>query len=308
MTAKQMQKGQENWPNDPVAGNTVPVNILKGGAGKSAISLNLAERLAARGHQTLYIDLDPNGHTTFNLGFDDIYESDRQDLSEVLFGERSKSPYDVIYQTDFGFDFVPASEALEDVETDMREIEGGGQALRDHFLAPVMEQRYDYCVIDHGGERSHLSDSSLYAAKQILIPLEPGAEAWSGFKRTWTRIIGPFMEKSKFKILAIVPNKIRNTIEHQTEERVLIETLNTHDKFEFKDKLPKFARITEEEFEKINSGEMVKTPKPGIRYDTKFTQAAREGVPLAEYSGDSRTVQDLTELAKVVEHGGTQHE
>lgn len=41
--------------DDPVAGRAVSVNILKGGVGKSAISMNLADRLAANGHDLNYL-------------------------------------------------------------------------------------------------------------------------------------------------------------------------------------------------------------------------------------------------------------
>ncbi len=67
-----------NSPNSPydsvqTDGNSraVSVCMLKGGVGKSTIAVNLARQLAAQDHDVLLIDLDPNGHASVGLGFDD---------------------------------------------------------------------------------------------------------------------------------------------------------------------------------------------------------------------------------------------
>ena len=47
--------------------------MLKRGVGKSTIAVNRARQLAAHDHDVLLIDLDPNGHASVRLGFDDQY-------------------------------------------------------------------------------------------------------------------------------------------------------------------------------------------------------------------------------------------
>ena len=288
---------------DPVAGRAVSVNILKGGVGKSAISMNLADRIAARGHDVLYMDLDPNGHITYGLGFDEVYQDREHDLSEVILDNPTKEPDDVIYGTDWGFDFVPASIRLEELDTGLKSASHSSQRLHSQFLKPLMaDDRYDYCVMDGGGERSKVADNAFFAAKQSLIPVEPGAESLSGFKRTWQRIVKPLREYQPFEILAIVPNKLGRRIDHRNADRELIEYLNTSE--QFADKVPDFARITPEEFDRIDAGDLRPLPKPGIRQDTAFSKAYEEGMPLAHYDPDSRTVDHLDELAEIVENGG----
>lgn len=300
MSSEQQQSAHGT---DPVAGRAVSVNILKGGVGKSAISLNLADRLAARGHDVLYMDLDPNGHVTNGLGFDDVYQDRDHDLSDVILDNPTKSPQDVIYETQWEFDFVPASFRLEDLDTGLKAASHSSQRLHSQFLKPLMaNDSYDYCIMDGGGERSKVADNAFYAAKQSIIPVEPGAECRSGFKRTWQRIVQPLREYQPFEILAIVPNKLSQRIDHHNDDRELIEYLNTSQRFA--DKVPNFARITKEEFDKIDSGDLRPLPKPGIRQDKDFSKSYKQGMPVAHYNPDSRTIEHLDDLAAILENGG----
>jgi chromosome partitioning protein len=291
--------------SDPVAGRAVTVNILKGGVGKSAISMNTADRLAID-NDVLYMDLDPNGHVTFGLGFDDVYQDSDHDLGDVILDNPTKDPLDVIYETDWGFDFVPASVALESLDTGLKDASHASQRLHQEFLAPLMaDGHYDYCIMDGGGERSKVADNAFYASKQCIIPIEPGPECLSGFKRTMQRVIKPLRKYQKFEILAIVPNKLEQRIDQQTQDRELLEMLNTSEAYQ--DKVPNFARITAEEFDKIDSGE-VDPLKPGIRNDTKLSRAYEQGKPVAHYDPEAKSVPYLDELAQIIENGGVNHE
>ena len=250
------------------------------------------------------MDLDPNGHVTYGLGFDDVYQDRNHDLSAVILDNSTKEPEEVIYGTDWGFDFVPASVRLEDLDTGLKSASHSSQRLHSQFLKPLMENdRYDYCVMDGGGERSKVADNAFFAAKQSIIPVEPGAECLSGFKRTWQRIVKPLREYQPFEILAIVPNKLSQRIDYRNDDRELIEYLNTSE--QFANKVPSFARITPEELEQIDTGELRPLPKPGIRQDTDFSKAYKEGMPVSQYNPESQTIEHLDELTAIVENGGT---
>lgn len=301
MSTRNQQRQTQS--SDPVAGRAVSVNILKGGVGKSAISMNLADRLAAKGNEVLYMDLDPNGHVTYGLGYDDIYQDREHDLGDVILDNSTKEPEDVIYETDWGFDFVPASVRLEDLDTGLKSASHSSQRLHSQFLKPLMaDDHYDFCVMDGGGERSKVADNAFFAAKQSIIPIESGAECLSGFKRTWQRIVKPLREYQPFEILAIVPNKLSHRIDHFNDDRELIEYLNTSE--QFADKIPNFARLTPEDLKEIDAGERDQLPKPGIRQDKDFSKAYKEGKPVAHHNPESQTIDHLDELAEIVENGG----
>ena len=63
------------------------VSLLKGGVGKSTIALNIADRLADRGHETVLLDLDKDGHMTTQLGYDDAYDRDANLGDALIDGE-----------------------------------------------------------------------------------------------------------------------------------------------------------------------------------------------------------------------------
>jgi chromosome partitioning protein len=114
------------------------------------------------------------------------------------------------------------------------------------------------------------------------------------------RQIKPIREEIDFNILAVVPNRLSDRIDQQTEDRNLIEELNQ----ELGEYVPPFARITSEEFEKIDAGEM-QAPKPGIRDRKAVTKAYGEGQPLSAYDPNNDQLQHLDTLARIVEEGST---
>jgi len=91
--------------------------MLKGGVGKSTIAVNLARQLAAQDHDVLLIDLDPNGHASVGLGYDDEYHNTEETIGDVFFDDAD--PTSVVYDTSYEFDILPSSEDLEQVEREI---------------------------------------------------------------------------------------------------------------------------------------------------------------------------------------------
>lgn len=287
----------------PLLGRAIMFDVLKGGYGKSTLSVNLADRIAADGYDVLYLDLDPNGHITSSLGFDDVYNDTEHDYGYVVsdkgwYSKADFAPEDLIYETDWGWDFVPSYSDMEAFNDTLKQMDSPSQVLSNHFLRPLFENgKYDFAVMDGGGERSKIADNGFVAGRRAIVPVCPGDESISAVKRTWERVIDPLSDRiDEFELLALVPNLLSERIDYQTSDRVLLERLNTSERF--KHTLPEFARITEDEFDRIDNGDY--DVLPGVRKNSAISDALGEGMPVAHYDPECSAIEYFDTLATLV--------
>lgn len=293
----EVDSNESPYTKPPAEPRAVSVCMLKGGVGKSTIAVNTARQLASHGHDVLLIDLDPNGHVTVGLGFEDEYHDTSESIGDVFFDDAA--PKSVIYDTGYELDILPSSEDLEQVE---REIVVGdvfqpSMVLERSVVDPLLGDEYDYIVCDSPAYRSKLTDNALVATANLILPLAPGNEAMSGLERTIERQIGPLRKHMDVDVLALVPNMLSGRIDQQTQDRQLLERMNSHDSLQ--DRIPNFARVTD--WEAVDAGEI--QPSPGIRDRTSITKAYGERMPLLDYDPDCDQLGCFEELAQIVEVG-----
>lgn len=149
----------------------------KGGVGKTTTTVNLAAALAAEGHRTLVLDLDPQAHATLHLG--------------LLPGRSGPSLYEVLTQgmalKDVRREVAPnlhicgshidlAGAELELIGTVGREV-----ILRDQLDADT--ESFDYVLMDCPPSLSILTLNALCAAREVLIPLQAHFLALHGLSK-----------------------------------------------------------------------------------------------------------------------------
>ena len=149
----------------------------KGGVGKTTSTVNLAAALAADGHRTLVLDLDPQAHATLHLG--------------LLPGRSGPSLYDVLTQG------LPLADARHEVGPNLdccgshidlaaAEVEligtvGREMVLRDALAADDVE--YDYILMDCPPSLGILTLNALCSAREVLIPLQAHFLALHGLSK-----------------------------------------------------------------------------------------------------------------------------
>ncbi|WP_338738969.1 ParA family protein [Haloplanus salilacus] len=279
-----MSQNSEDTATQPRA---VSVALQKGGVGKTTLAINIAERLHERGHRVLLVDLDQQGNATEGVGLRDAYDAETH-LGDVFGDDATATLNDIIRETEW-FDVIPANRDFDALEDRIRTTTFAETWVRKHVVEAVLGDRYDYVVIDSPPNLGALSDASLIASQNVIVPLQMSEPSISGLERMVEDQIAPLRQQLDINILALVPNRL----EGDNEERRIITDIETSP---FAENLPAFGRS--DHFDNPDS------PGPGIRKRIAFRRAWREGKPVAAYDSECDQLERLDELAAIVERGG----
>jgi len=277
--------------------------MLKGGTTKSTITANTAEALGRAGYDTLAVDTDPNGHLSMNLGYGEHYHNADADLGDVILSQGDATPADVIHDTDLGFDLLPATESLEAVKSGLDDELQPSLCLKQELVEPLLGDSYDYILVDTDSSRDVLVNNAVVAAPEVILPLVPQQGIMNGLTRTRERIIEPLRDRIGLEVLAAVPNKLRQRIDHQTSDRELVESLCRSD--HLSKRVPEFAWVSPADFDAIDAGEDVDIPKPGIRFDQDIDDAFSQDMTLGAYNPENQQLNYFDELGEIVANGGS---
>jgi chromosome partitioning protein len=198
---------------------SIAIANQKGGVGKTTTAINLATALAATGHRTLLIDLDPQGNASTGLG---VSTRDRHLSSyDLLIGDCAIEEA-VIHTAVPGLDLIAATQDLSGAEIELIEVEQRTHRLQ-HALTHAPEERWDVCLIDCPPSLGLLTVNAMVAVQKVLVPLQCeffALEGLSQLLQTIDRIRERFNDELSILGVALTMYDRRNRLTDQVAEDV----------------------------------------------------------------------------------------
>jgi chromosome partitioning protein len=197
---------------------TVTVISLKGGVGKTTVTLGLAGAATTRGLRTLVVDLDPQGNATLALD----PRSSEFTSNDVLADARSGVLAQAVTATEWDERLlvVPSEPALEHRN---HPVAGRGG---EHRLRTTMNglAGFDLVLIDTPPSLGELTKNALAASDRVVVVTEPTAFAVSGAQQALTAVD---VVRSGFNLrlrpAGIIVNRYRSrSAEHQYRHAELV--------------------------------------------------------------------------------------
>lgn len=204
---------------------TLAVAAFKGGVGKTATALQLAEYLAIRGYQVLLVDMDSQASATSAFGYiPDLDIDPETTILPYLDGAQRSIRY-AIRKTHFeGLDLVPGCLRLFDAEwgmaflagSDKRRVEEVMGLVRDGIL--TVKDDYDVVIIDSPPSLGMISSNIMRAADALIVPTPPRTYDLSSMRQFMTLCeeVTPHVRKGAgYLFVKVLPTKMNRRIDEQ---------------------------------------------------------------------------------------------
>jgi len=157
----------------------------KGGVGKTTSAINIGAGLVELNKRVLLIDLDPQANLTLSLGI----PRQKATIYEALRGEAELAPYTVKE----GLDVITSTLDLSGAEMELINEAGREYILRE--LLEVVEEDYDYIIIDCPPSLGLLTLNALTSSRYVYIPLQTEFLALQGLAK-----IKQIVDKVRFRL------------------------------------------------------------------------------------------------------------
>jgi len=204
-----------------------------GGVGKSTLAANLAAAHTQHGRDVLVIDLDPQqGSLTYLLGVTAPRDDGEADnIARHLIDRPMGSFNDLIQETPYNFDILPAHNMLEqlpklltkaeEMAEDLEESFDPNDRLRQVLVNENIPQEYNTVIVDPPATAGPHLYNAVTATRSLVLPVEPTSKGIQSVEGIQDMVVS--LEDAlgfDVGVLAIVPNGIGQTTkqEHYVEQ------------------------------------------------------------------------------------------
>lgn len=154
-------------------GKVIAIANEKGGVAKTTSTKNIAVGLAKAGKKVLAIDIDPSANLTASLGVE--INKDTGSICDVychfISDDEDENYKRGIYHQEEGIDIIPSESALYKIKEILNTVDLKEIILKD-FINSIKDE-YDYIIIDCPAGSDILPTNALYAADELIIPMQP---------------------------------------------------------------------------------------------------------------------------------------
>jgi len=182
---------------------------IKGGVGKTAASVNLAYAAAKAGNETLLIDLDPQGASSFYFRIG----NNKTEKKSYFFNKKNQLLKNVKGSNYKKLDILPANLSFRNFDIMLNNMSKSKKRLKG--ILSLLKNEYDLIILDCPPNINLLAENVFNAADLILVPVIPTTLS----ERTFDQLLA-FFEKNNYKKKKIRPffsmAQSKNKLHHQT--------------------------------------------------------------------------------------------
>ncbi len=182
---------------------------IKGGVGKTAASVNLAYASAKAGNETLLIDLDPQGASSFYFRIG----ASKKESRSYFFTKKNRLLKNIRGSNYKRLDILPANLSFRNFDIMLSSMNKSKKRLKE--ILSSLEDEYDLIILDCPPNINLLSENVFNAADMVLVPVIPTTLS----ERTYEQLLN-FFQNNNYKKKIIHPffsmAQSKNKLHHQT--------------------------------------------------------------------------------------------